>query len=228
MLNAELRPGFVGPVPAAACTQLFLPSTLVALLAKPVEMRVFPVPPMLKTLLSEPSADPALLLPVTIATLPNPGVPRSFPANAPGKLPVALGPKSLLPMLTARFPVSFALAPAWAYEFLPTANAALKLPFVTAVEPSPIATAPLNSPLEFAVAPLPTPTAKLVGVLVQPPPVPTPLMDAQVASAVPAAPSAAAARLDATAPISAPPATLPFEIIRYLAINVPPPRKSRE
>jgi hypothetical protein len=56
----------------------------------------------------------------------------------------------------------------------------------------------LKSPFAVALELLPSPTAKLVGVLVQFALLPTPLMDAQVASAVPAPLSAAAAKPDAT------------------------------
>src|ERR1700693_6020558 len=112
VLNAELSPGSVGPVPADEAMKLLLPARFVALLPKPVAMREFPVPPMLNALLRLPSADTALLLPALTATLPKPGVPRSLPAKAPGGLPVALGPVVLLPTLTARLPKSPGLAPA--------------------------------------------------------------------------------------------------------------------
>src|SRR6185312_6496867 len=77
---------------------------------------------------------------------------------------------------------------------------------------SPTAIAPVNSPLAIAVVLSPIPIAKLVGVLVQvePPELPAlrPLIDAHVALAAPAPPSAAAAKPDATAPRSTPPVTL--------------------
>ena len=67
--------------------------------------------------------------------------------------------------------------------------------------------APLKSPWALTSVPGPSPIAKLVGVLVQPAPAPTPLIDAHVALAAPAPPNAAAASPDATAPSSSPPAS---------------------
>src|SRR6185312_5374188 len=78
---------------------------------------------------------------------------------------------------------------------------------------TPLAMAPVNSPCASAVVPLPMPIAKLVGLLVQPPPAPMPLIDAHVAFATPVPPMAAAAKPDASAPISAPPASLWFEAV---------------
>jgi hypothetical protein len=76
---------------------------------------------------------------------------------------------------------------------------------------TPLAIAPLNSPLALAVVLGPSPTAKLVGLLKQPPPLPTPLIEAQVALAVPAEPNVASAKApDATAPKSTPPVSLFF------------------
>jgi hypothetical protein len=86
----------------------------------------------------------------------------------------------------------------------------------------PAATAPLKSPVAVAVVPGPIPTATLVRVLVQPAPALMPLMDAQVALAVPAEPSAAAANPDATALSTSPPASRSVEIALYLLIGLSP------
>jgi hypothetical protein len=102
----------------------------------------------------------------------------------------------------------------------PAAKATLKAPTEVAVELVPTATAPSNSPLADAVAPLPTPTATLVGVLVQPVPALMPLIDAHVASADPAPPSAAAANPDATAPSRTPPASRSFDLALCVPMSV--------
>jgi hypothetical protein len=75
----------------------------------------------------------------------------------------------------------------------------------------PFAIAPEKSPDALAVVLGPSPTAKLVGVLVQPPPLPMPLIDAQVALAVPAELSAVTAKPDAAAPTSTLPGSFLFE-----------------
>jgi hypothetical protein len=66
----------------------------------------------------------------------------------------------------------------------------LKAPVLKAVVLVPVAIEVLKSPRASAVVPLPSPTAMLVGVLVQPVPALMPLIDAHVASAVAAPPSA--------------------------------------
>src|SRR5271167_835581 len=98
----------------------------------------------------------------------------------------------------------------------------LKAPAAVAVVLVPVATAPLKSPVAVAVVPGPIPTATLVRVLVQPAPALIPLMDAQVALAVPAEPSAAAANPDATALSTSPPASRSVEIALYLPIGLSP------
>lgn len=126
--------------------------------------------------------------------------------------------KAPVPCATARLRLPSVTASA----FLPPAYARLSAPdemaTVTSVAPLPMpfAMAPVNSPLAVAVVLGPIPTAKLVGLLVQPPPSPIPLIDTQVAFAVPAEPSAAAANPDAAAPSSTPPASFSLEVARCL------------
>jgi hypothetical protein len=97
----------------------------------------------------------------------------------------------------------------------------LKAPTAVAVVSVPVATAALNSPAAVAFVPGPIPIAKLVGVLVQPDPLPIPLIDAQVALAVPAEPNAAAASPDATALSISPPASRSVEIAVCLLMSFP-------
>src|SRR6185312_17277463 len=103
----------------------------------------------------------------------------------------------------------------------PSAAAKFKLPVFCAEAFLPAAMAPLKSPFELAVVPSPSPIAKLVGVLVQPPLLPTPLIDAHVAAAVPALPSAAVASApEAAATSNIPPASRCFDGVLCSVIGV--------
>src|SRR6202035_2745019 len=106
---------------------------------------------------------------------------------------------------------------------LPTATAILPTPVADASVSVPTAMAPLKSPSASASVPGPSPIAKLVGVLVQPVPAATPLIDAHVALAVPAAPSAAAASPAATAPSRTAPAGFSFVPSLFRTIGGPSP-----
>jgi hypothetical protein len=90
--------------------------------------------------------------------------------------------------------------------------------------PTPFAIAALSGAPAIAVVFGPIPRAKPPGALVQPPPLPNPLMDAQVAFAVPEPLRAAAAKPAAVALSNRPPVSfdLPPETTLLLFIDLPP------
>ena len=146
-------------------------------------------------MLAWPDAKTKLSLPRLRATL----------ATSDGEVPATTVLLSPIVAAMPRLPVADAVA------LVPAAKARFKAPVASACEPSPIATATLRRPLASAVASVPSATDALVRVLVQPVPAPRPVIDAQVALAVPAPLIAAAAKPDASAPSTTPPATV-FEV----------------
>src|SRR5262249_17213563 len=172
---------------------------------------------------------PTAVPPMLMARFPtSPPVKPAFAVTGFGDGAPAAAAVTPVPCAMARLPnAPFVLASA----FLPLARAKLKAPpfeltAVLSVAPlsSPYAPAPSKTPVAFAVVLGPIPTAKLSGPLVQLPPpelpVLMPLIDAQFAVAVPAPLSAAAAKPDATAPSSTPPANVSCDFVGALCVPI--------